>query len=156
MAKTGRITNPTLAKPEYRLTTDTEHQDNHFYDMYNYQEIDDLWKSYHFDYKSSPFLDISEIERIKHTVDPQQWASEYLASFVDSGNSVFYCFDRAKHVRKDLEYFMPPVDSDRGEDVHVAIDFNIGKLPILNWVNSVETLSRIIPSQAETVTFLKV
>jgi hypothetical protein len=99
---------------------------NFFYDLFNYQEIDDTWKSYHFDYHHSPFLDPTEIERIKHSIDPIEFASEYLASFKDSGNNVFYCFDRNKHVTKDLPDFTPPADGERGEDVHVNIDFNVG------------------------------
>jgi hypothetical protein len=93
---------------------------NDFYKLYNYQEVDPLWKSYHYDYKSSPFLDADEIERIKHTVDPLEFNREYLARFEDSGNSVFYCFDRKVNVRNDLE------DFGEGEDVHVWIDFNVG------------------------------
>jgi len=93
---------------------------NFFYDMYNYRESDPLWGSYHYDYTQSPLIDADEIERIKHNIDPIEFASEYLASFEESGNNVFYCFERPKHVRDDLEYFK------EGEDVHCCIDFNVG------------------------------
>ena len=93
---------------------------NFFHEMYNYREIDENWKSYHFDYQSSPFLDPNEIERLRHSLDPIEFASEYLASFADSGNNVFYCFDRTKHVTKELPEFHDT------EDVHVNIDFNVG------------------------------
>ena len=93
---------------------------NFFHELSTYEERDPMWKSYHYDYTQSPFLDQNEIERIKHTIDPIEFASEYLASFKDSGNSVFYCFDRNIHVRKDLEDFKD------GEVVHVNIDFNVG------------------------------
>ena len=101
---------------------------NYFYEMYNYQESDPEWKSYHYDYTGSPFLDKSEIEALRAKLDPIEFASEYLASFAESGNNVFYCFDRKVHVRADLNDFIPAdVDNDeRGEDVHVAIDFNVG------------------------------
>jgi hypothetical protein len=93
---------------------------NFFYDMYNYREQDPLWGSYHFDYTQSPLIDVDEIERIKHNIDPIEFASEYLASFEESGNNVFYCFNRGTHVRNDIEDFM------EGEDVHCCIDFNVG------------------------------
>jgi hypothetical protein len=93
---------------------------NFFHEMYHYEEADALWKSYHYDYTQSPYIDPDEIERIKHTIDPIEFASEYMASFEDSGNNVFYCFDRKIHVRKDLDWFTP------GEDVHAFIDFNVG------------------------------
>jgi len=93
---------------------------NYFHELYTNAEKDDLWKSYTFDYTQSPFLDPKEIERIKHTIDPVDFASEYLANFSDSGNSVFYCFDRSKHIDKSLEYF------NKDEVVHICIDFNVG------------------------------
>jgi len=100
---------------------------NYLYKLYNRQEIDPSWGSYHFDYTKSPLLDLDEIERIRHTIDPIEFASEYLASFTESSNNVFYCFDRKVHVRRDLPYFgTVDGDNDRGETVHVFIDFNVG------------------------------
>lgn len=99
---------------------------NFFYDLFNYRERDANWRSYHYDYLQSPLLDPVEIEKIRHNTDPIKFASEYLASFAESGNSVFYCFDRKLHVRDDLEYFYKPEGGEKGEDVHVCIDFNVG------------------------------
>jgi hypothetical protein len=101
---------------------------NYFHEMFTYQDTDDRWKSYHFDYTTSPFLDQDEIESLKHTLDPVEWASEYLASFAESGNNVFYMFKRELHVKKDLADFdLPDIENgEYGEDVHVCIDFNVG------------------------------
>lgn len=122
---------------------------NYFHEMFNYQEMDKNWKSYHYDYTESPFLDISEIERIKHNLDPIQFASEYLASFEESGNNVFYCFDRKKHVTQDIPDFRKPADGDKGEDVHINIDFNVGYLRLtINLVNSGDLSKETILSQA--------
>jgi hypothetical protein len=99
---------------------------NFFHEMHTYESTDKNWKSYHYDYTQSPYLDVVEIERIKHTIDPIEFASEYLASFADSGNNVFYCFNRRKHITTDLEEFLPPQGHEKGEDVHVCIDFNVG------------------------------
>lgn len=93
---------------------------DYFYDMYNRQDSDDQWKSYHYTYKDSPFLDDEEIERVKLTLDPLKFAREYTASFEDSGTNVFYMFNRKEHIDKNLPTF------EAGEDVHVAIDFNVG------------------------------
>jgi hypothetical protein len=112
--------------PGRSLTIGTPKGFNFLYDMFHYQEVDDEWRSYHFDYKTSPYLDDEEIERIKHTVDPLQFNREYKATFEDSGNNVFYCFDRKAHVTKDIAPLYPPEGNDKGEDVHIAIDFNVG------------------------------
>lgn len=99
---------------------------NYFYDLFNYREVDPQWKSWKFDYTTSPLLDPLEIEQNRALMDPVEFASEYLADFKESGNSVFYCFDRSKHVLRDIPYFDPPIDGEMGEDVHVTIDFNVG------------------------------
>jgi len=92
---------------------------NDFYTLYNMQDISQEWKSWTYDYKCSPYLDPKEVETARSTMDPIRFAREYLASFEESGNRVFYCFKRDKHYDKNLSYFQP------NEDIHVAIDFNI-------------------------------
>jgi len=108
------------ANPGRALIISTPSGYDYFYEMYNRQDSDDDWKSYHYTYKDSPFLDENEIERVKLTLDPLKFAREYTASFEDSGNNVFYTFNRKDHIDKNLPYF------DDGEDVHIAIDFNVG------------------------------
>lgn len=93
---------------------------NYLYDMFNFQDIDDEWKSYHFTYHDAPHLDNKDIEKVKQTIDPLKFAREYEASFEDSGASVFYNFSRDTHITTDIPKFYD------GEDVHVAIDFNVG------------------------------
>jgi hypothetical protein len=96
------------------LTISTTKGYNYFYDHHNSADA-----KFKFDYKSSPYLDPDEIERIRHTIDPIKFASEYLAEFKESGNQVFYCFDRDIHVTKDIG------EIDEDEDVHICIDFNV-------------------------------
>jgi hypothetical protein len=93
---------------------------DYFYEMFNRQDSDEQWNSYHYTYKDSPYLDDDEIDRVKLTLDPLKFAREYEASFEDSGTNVFYTFNRKEHIDKSLANF------ERGEDVHVAIDFNVG------------------------------
>jgi len=93
---------------------------DYFYEMYNRQDSDEDWKNYHYTYHDSPFLDDEEIERVKLTLDPLKFAREYTASFEDSGTNVFYTFNRKDHIDKTLPSFQDE------EDVHVAIDFNVG------------------------------
>jgi hypothetical protein len=113
--------------PGRSLTISTPKGYDFLYDMYNYQEQNpDEWKSYSYDYKTSPLLDPDEIEMIRHQIDPIKFAREYLASFNESGNSVFYCFDRKIHVRRDLPPFRQGTAEEPGEDVHIGIDFNVG------------------------------
>jgi hypothetical protein len=105
--------------PGRALIISTPMGKDYFYEMFNFEERDDEWKSYHYTYKDSPYLDSKEIERTKHTIDHFQFQREYEASFDDSGNTVFYNFKRSKHVDRSLTHF------EAGEDVHIAIDFNV-------------------------------
>ena len=109
------------ANPGRALIISTPKGYDYFYEMHNRQEVDSDWKSYTYTYRDSPYLDDAEIERVKLTLDPLKFAREYEASFEDSGNNVFYTFNRKEHIDNDLPYF------DKGEDVHVAIDFNVGE-----------------------------
>lgn len=118
------------SKPGRSLTIGTPKGFNYFYDLYNRHELDDTYKSCKFDYTCSPYLDPEEIEKARTTMDPIEFAREYKASFEESGNRVFYCFDRATHVRKDIEPFRIATEEDRyeglkGEDVHISLDFNV-------------------------------
>lgn len=114
------------------LTITTPRGYDDFYTMFNLAESDPDYKSYHYDYTQSPLLNKKEIEKLKHRMDPISFAREYLASFKESGNMVFYCFDRKIHVRNDLVYFFEGGTDLRtgefrmGEDVHIGIDFNVG------------------------------
>lgn len=112
--------------PGRSLTISTPIGFDYFYEMSNKEEFDRAWRSYHFDYHHSPFLDPREIARIAHTIDPIKFAREYKASFEGSGNSVFYCFDRKLHVQADVPDFLPATPSYPAEVVHAAIDFNVG------------------------------
>lgn len=116
--------------PGRSITISTPKGYNFFYDMYNFREKDPSWGSFHYNYTQSPYVDPEEVERQRHTMDPIEFASEYDASFEESGNNVFYCFNRNIHVRNDLPEFRPTAEVDGvtypGEDIHVNIDFNVG------------------------------
>lgn len=116
------------ARPGRSLTIGTPKGYNYFYDMYGLEVTDPDFASFHFNYHASPYLDEDEIQKIKNRIDPLGFAREYLATFRESGANVFYCFDRATHVTGDI---LPLHDS---EDVHIAIDFNVGIQATSVWV----------------------
>lgn len=93
---------------------------NFLEEAFNFQDLDKEWKGYQYDYTHSPLLDPNEIKKLMDKMDPIRFASEYLALFKESGNSVFYCFDRQTHIQT----IEPPQDD---EDIHCSIDFNVDK-----------------------------
>lgn len=94
---------------------------NYFYDLCMMHESDEDWAYSHYDYTQSPMLDAAEIAKIRANTDPIKFATEYGASFKESGANLFYMFDRKKHVQSGIVDFQP------GEIVHAAIDFNVGR-----------------------------
>lgn len=109
------------------LTITTPKGFDYAYDLFNRHETDNRYRSYHYDYRRAPMLEPSEIERLRHSIDPIKFAREYLASFKESGNSVFYCFDRTIHVLKEHQV-IDYVRNDEGyviEDIHICVDFNV-------------------------------
>jgi len=105
--------------PGRALVISTPRGRDYFYDMFNFEAVDEDWKSYHFTYKDSPYLDSAEIEKAKHTIDHFKFKREYEASFDESGNSVFYNFNRKDHVDKTIK------DFEKEETVYACIDFNV-------------------------------
>lgn len=110
--------------PGRSLTISTPKGYDYLYDLSNRKEIDPEYGTYIFDHTKSPRLDPAEIETIRKTTDPIKFAREYGASFKDSGNAVFYCFDRNKHV-VTVDSFEIGTLEKQGETVHVGIDFNV-------------------------------
>jgi hypothetical protein len=100
-----------------------------FYDLFNRQDLDDSWKSYHYDYRSSPYLDADEISKAANTMDPIRFAREYKADFSESGLNVFYMFNRERNVIRTGS-----VNPGADEPIHIAIDFNVRKQCSSVWV----------------------
>ena len=100
-----------------------------FFKLYEYGGIKPGWKSYHYDYTQSPYLDQDEVIQAANTMDQINFDREYKAKFMDTGANVFYNFSR--------KYNVLPAGSvvpGKDEDLHFSIDFNIRKQCTGVWV----------------------
>ena len=77
---------------------------NHFYDLYNFQEKDKDYKSFHFTSYDNPYLPIEEIDAAKRQLPEDQFAQEYLADFRKTQGLVYKQFDRSKHVYNESQF----------------------------------------------------
>lgn len=75
---------------------------NHFYDLYNLQNTDSDYKSFHFTTFDNPHIPIDEIEKARKEVTEDRFAQEYLADFRKTQGLVYKEFDRNRHVFTDL------------------------------------------------------
>ncbi len=115
-AQTGMDVNPGKA-----LFISTTKGFDTFYDLHN-RGGSDGWKSWSYDYRSSPYIDAAEVEAAAKSMDQIRFNREYMAKFEDSGNSIFYMFDRNVNVVPDDCIVVHPE-----EPLHIAIDFNVTK-----------------------------
>lgn len=74
---------------------------NHFYDLYNLQDKDKEFKSFHFTSYDNPFLLKEEIDKAKTQMSEDRFAQEYLADFRKTEGLVYKEFNREAHVFTD-------------------------------------------------------
>jgi PBSX family phage terminase large subunit len=71
---------------------------NHFYDLYNLQDSDKDYKSFHFSSYDNPFLPVDELDKAKQELTEDRFAQEYLADFRKTEGLVYKEFDRERHL----------------------------------------------------------
>lgn len=74
---------------------------NHFFDLYNLQDKDDTYKSFHFTTYDNPHIPTEEVERERKSKPEDAFAQEYLAEFRKMEGLVYKEFDRDKHLFDD-------------------------------------------------------
>ena len=71
---------------------------NHFYDLFNLQEEDSDYKSFHFSTYDNSHIPVEEIDKAKQELSAERFAQEYMADFKKTEGLVYKEFDREKHV----------------------------------------------------------
>ena len=74
---------------------------NHFYDLFNLQNEDKDYKSFHFTSYENPFLPKEELDKAKEELTEDRFAQEYLADFRKTEGLVYKEFRREMHVAND-------------------------------------------------------
>jgi len=74
---------------------------NHFYELYNMQDTDPDFQSFHATTYDNPHIDPQEIENAREHLPDDQFAQEYLADFRKVEGLVYKEFDRGRHVFTD-------------------------------------------------------
>lgn len=71
---------------------------NHFYDLYNLENEDTDFKSFHYTSYDNPHLPKEEIDKAKEQLTEDRFAQEYLADFRKTEGLVYKEFSRDKHL----------------------------------------------------------
>lgn len=82
---------------------------NHFYDLYNLENRDSDYKSFHFTTYDNTHVPAEEVDKAKLELTEDRFAQEYLADFRKTEGLVYKEFDRTRHlfdgeVRNPAEY----------------------------------------------------
>lgn len=76
---------------------------NHFYDLYNLQNTDDDYQSFHFSSYDNPHLPVEELDKAKKELTEDRFAQEYMADFRKTEGLVYKEFDRSRHLIDGFE-----------------------------------------------------
>jgi PBSX family phage terminase large subunit len=75
---------------------------NHLYDLYQLENVDSDFRSFHFTSYDNPYLPIEELEKAKLELTEDRFAQEILADFRKTEGLVYKEFDHAKHIYREL------------------------------------------------------
>ena len=88
---------------------------NHFYDLYQLENEDRDYKSFHFSSYDNPFLPKEELDKAREELTEDRFAQEYMADFRKTEGLVYKEFKREKHITTKFPEFFP--------DTIAGIDF---------------------------------
>lgn len=117
LLKWQEVIRPTLADRRGEgLFMSTPKGFDDFHTLFNMQETDPEFKSFHFTTYDNPFIPVDEIEAAKRTLPEDTFAQEYLADFRKRQGLVYPEFDRTKHVYNTVPEGTGFVESVAGID----------------------------------------
>lgn len=95
---------------------------NWAYDLYQRgrDPAESAWESFTYSTIAGGQVPLEEIEQARRDLDARTFEQEYLATFVQYRNQIFYAFDRAHNVRARSE--------PTGRNLHIGLDFNVGQM----------------------------
>ena len=100
----NEVLRPTLTdKKGEALFISTPKGYNHFYDLYNKEESDEDYKSFHYTSYDNPHLPVEEIDKAKKELTEDGFAQEYLADFRKSVGLTHKNWKREIHFIKEFE-----------------------------------------------------
>lgn len=91
---------------------------NHFYDLFNMQEKDPDFKSFHFSSYDNPHLPKEEIDKARQELTENRFGQEYLADFRKMEGLVYKEFDRQIHVIDPKS-----IDDKNFAEIYVGVDY---------------------------------
>lgn len=89
---------------------------NHFYDLYQMENKDKDYKSFHFTTYDNPYIPKEEIDKASEELTEDRFAQEYLADFRKTEGLVYKEFNRERHLFQSTEEVTGIVEHIAGVD----------------------------------------
>lgn len=96
---------------------------NHFYDLFNLQDEDQDYKSFHFTTYDNTHIPVEEIDKARNEIGEDRFAQEYLADFRKTEGLVYKEFSRDTHVLTDWQLDELKANGLSFKELLVGIDF---------------------------------
>ncbi len=115
---------------------------NHFYELFNMQETDPDFKSFHFSTYDNPHIPVEEIDKASHELTSDRFAQEYMADFRKTEGLVYKEFDRERNVVTDADMDILKGNGLSMRELLVGVDFGYtNPCAVLSvWRDSSDTL----------------
>lgn len=115
----NKVLRPTLARDRGRAVfIGTPKGYANIYEVYRKGLTpNNVWKSWQFPTRTSPFIPLEEIEAARAEMDPKDFRQEFEASFENMSGRVYYAFDREVHIK--------PCPFNPRLPIWVGQDFNV-------------------------------
>jgi len=126
------VLRPTLTDNKgHALFISTPKGFNHFYELYNNQDTDKNWESFHFTTYDNPYIPKEEIDEAKDQLTEDRFAQEYMADFRKTEGLVYKEFDRDRHIFEEdpanINSYMAGVDfgyTNPAAVMHIKKDYD--------------------------------
>lgn len=123
MSSWNEVVRPTLTdRKGEAIFISTPKGFNHFYDLYNQQEKDSDYKSFHFTSYDNPHIPADELNKARLEVGETRFGQEYLADFKKMEGLVYKEFDRKMHVMS-TEFERQFAKKENMVELLVGVDF---------------------------------
>ena len=128
---------------------------NHFYDLYNLEQTNEDFKSFHYTSYDNPYINSDEINSAKKDMTADRFAQEYLADFRKAEGLVYPEFNRDIHIKDEMPQFKEiicGVDfgyTNPSAILRIGIDFDNNFWITDEWYRTKQTKEQLITVLAQ-------